>query len=510
MEADLGNWRKAFWWKLHLRPGHLKKIDDLQLPPLPPNVTLDKVYTDFLRFVNEQVQSAIEKKYGVGVQLWQTLASSAHYIFATPNGWEGSQQSFMRQAAVGAGLISPEAGRQVQFVTEAEASIMYAAQTGVAGDWLQAGSKVIVADCGGGTVDITGFLIKQIHPLRLEEASPPQCFFAGGVHIKIAAENYFRRKFSGTQWSQFTQEVVDFFDCSTKKKFDDPTKAAYPIRISSDPRKRDPALGIERNNVMVSGSDIATFFQPSIDKILEGLDAAYYEYGNKAIRDVILTGGLANSPFVYAAVLRWAEGRGVAVCRPDGPISKAVSNGALAWWCLDASVTSHIAKYHIGTDISVPFDNLDPDRRSRKVLYDCLTGENYVEHKWSEIIAKNCRTPSNKEFVEPYKINLTKKDSKIHVSQVYLFRGDIVPAFITIPSNDQKTVPGFERLCTVEADLKKLWDESPVLVSPETGEEYRQLVFKVCINIATPDITARISFVKGRKTRYGPAVIAFD
>jgi hypothetical protein len=95
-------------------------IKDLKLPSLPPNVTVDDLFVDFLRYMIKQVRAYIEPKYADGKELWETLSPSMYIILTTPNGWEGVQQNRMRSAAIKAGIVDQDGGARIKFVTEAE------------------------------------------------------------------------------------------------------------------------------------------------------------------------------------------------------------------------------------------------------------------------------------------------------------------------------------------------------------------------------------------------------
>ena len=65
-----------------------------------------------------------------------TMMENATYIIGHPNGWEGLQQSKMRQAAVSAGLIGDSQAdyARIHFVSEGEASLHYCLDGGLASD----------------------------------------------------------------------------------------------------------------------------------------------------------------------------------------------------------------------------------------------------------------------------------------------------------------------------------------------------------------------------------------
>ena len=56
------------------------------------------------------------------------------FVLSHPNGWEGLQQSKMRQAAVTAGLVpdTRDGHSRIRFVTEGEASLNFCINNGLA------------------------------------------------------------------------------------------------------------------------------------------------------------------------------------------------------------------------------------------------------------------------------------------------------------------------------------------------------------------------------------------
>jgi len=101
--------------------------------PLPPNKTAVNVFADFLSYLLECASSYIQETHPSGVDLWKAHRDEIHFVLSHPNGWEGKEQSQMRQAAVEAGLIpdTPGGHERVSFVTEGEASLHFAVENGV-------------------------------------------------------------------------------------------------------------------------------------------------------------------------------------------------------------------------------------------------------------------------------------------------------------------------------------------------------------------------------------------
>ena len=125
-----------------------------------------------------------------GNDIWESVGTNVEFILSHPNGWEGKQQSEMRRAAITAGLVAnaSEATDRISFVTEGEASLHFclnkiptALQKYVGHfyygvqltDQGQANDGIVVADCGGGTVDISAY--GRSLGNKFKEISPAEC-----------------------------------------------------------------------------------------------------------------------------------------------------------------------------------------------------------------------------------------------------------------------------------------------------------------------------------------------
>ncbi|KAF8147762.1 hypothetical protein K438DRAFT_1989457 [Mycena galopus ATCC 62051] len=265
---------------------------------------------------HDQVKAYITSTYGSGNDIWDSLSK-------------------MMYAAINAGLVDQDGGRRVKFVTEAEAAVLYAADSGSVGDWLVEDGQLILCDCGGGTVDITGYRINAVKPtLKLEESSASRCYLAGAVFVTQAAKAFFKDRLRGTEWDdeERLQRIVYQFDRSAKKKFAEGDAVCY---VQLDGHKTIPNLGIMRGRLKLTGEEMESFFAAPLKQIQEGLEIAF-ENGGRLADKVILVGGLASSPYMFSKLVAWGKEFGISVSRPDGPTTKAVANGALAWH-LDSS-----------------------------------------------------------------------------------------------------------------------------------------------------------------------------
>ena len=173
-------------------------MNGMRLGPLPRNKTAVHVFGDFLAYMYRCTRNFITDTHGNGAALWNAVESDIQFVLSHPNGWEGAQQTKMRRAAVYGGLIpdTNQGKARIRFVTEGEASLHACVLNGLAADVLsvrlpffdqylpltmhlsfQDPSKhgFLIADAGGGTLDISAYAIRHTSPLIMEEIAPPDC-----------------------------------------------------------------------------------------------------------------------------------------------------------------------------------------------------------------------------------------------------------------------------------------------------------------------------------------------
>jgi hypothetical protein len=151
-----------FRFKLDLRPPHLEALiwatsgnpfegrdANISLPVRNAEKAL-VAYTKFLQLVHEHLESYFCKHHGERTQHWDKLFPTLEVIFTIPNGWEFRQHDLIRQAAVTAGLMGKgtATGQQaawdrIRFVSEAEAAMVYAADSGNLDSWLQVRDTIL-------------------------------------------------------------------------------------------------------------------------------------------------------------------------------------------------------------------------------------------------------------------------------------------------------------------------------------------------------------------------------
>ena len=174
----------------------IEGVSQESMPKLPPGKTAIDVFGDFLAYLFSCARRYITQTHANGESLWQSVGSRIDFILGHPNGWEGLQQSRMREAAIIGGLIDNTSANysRIHFVTEGEASLHYCLDGGLASDAIKVrliaptsvsialrltstkdGSNVMVIDAGGGTVDLSTYTFTSVSPITVEEIATPDC-----------------------------------------------------------------------------------------------------------------------------------------------------------------------------------------------------------------------------------------------------------------------------------------------------------------------------------------------
>ena len=278
-----------------------------EIPPLPLNKTVVEVFADFLAYLLECASSFIQETHANGADLWVSVREEVHFVLSHPNGWEGQQQAEMRKASVLAKLIpDTTAGHAcLSFVTEGEASLHYAVHNGLPKGVMDNGEGVVIVDAGGGTIDISSYSknVGGAKNIRFEEVAAPQCnylfsrlrcfkshplptgLFHGSVFVTVHARSFLESEscilldiYSSQSCVDYLQDstfladlnnIVECFDKSTKLRFRNAAQQQY-IKFGGA-KDNDQSCNIRFGQLKLLGSDVAKFFEPSVECIVSAV-----------------------------------------------------------------------------------------------------------------------------------------------------------------------------------------------------------------------------------------------
>ncbi|KAF8338405.1 hypothetical protein F5887DRAFT_1062996 [Amanita rubescens] len=416
------------------------------------------VFGDFLAYLYHCTRKFITDTHANGAALWNTVENNIQFVLSHPNGWEGPQQSKMRRAAIYGGLIpDTNAGKaRIWFVTEGEASLHACVLSGLAADVLSSPSQhgFLIADAGGGTLDISSYGIKATSPLVMEEIAPPDCIFAGSVFVSRRAREFLEEKLKNSKYG--TPDALDHIT----KKFDETTKRLFRDKKDlqfipfGSPLDKDPAVGIR----------IANLFEPSVEAAVNAIKAQI-DASRGMIKSVFLVGGYAASPWLFSQLKERLARYGVSVSRPDSQTSKAVADGAIGFFC-DHHVSARMSKFMYGVEYLREFDQSNEDHAARMDrLCELPSGPKLLPDAFDCILARSVQVKESTVFTRKYSTELTSLTLlSVFEVEIWCFRGGKRQTFST--------------LCIVQADLSLLSGSAEPKVGTN-GKQYWTIVFSI-------------------------------
>ncbi|KAF6748629.1 hypothetical protein DFP72DRAFT_1014981 [Ephemerocybe angulata] len=526
VEVEEEDWQIARWFKLHLRPKSAFVAGEEPVPPLPCGKTVVEVFTDFVFYMHNCAEKFITETHGAVV--WASLSKDISYVLTHPNGWAGPQQTAMREAAIKAGLVpdTPEGRARVVFVTEGEASLHFCLSNGMSlaaakeeedepprkktklskaaaaktkgATQAKEGDGVLIVDAGGGTVDVTSYC-RQPDGSYVEIAIP-QCYFQGSAYVTMRAKAWFTNFFKGSRFKDDVDALTHTFDTKTKprfQKFDE----KYHIPFASV-RERDPALNVTAGRLKMEGSDIASFFKPSIDCIVNAVKEQSAA-AHVPIRSVFMVGGFSASEWLFQQVKAQVEPLGIAVSIPDQHVNKAVASGAVSFF-LDSMVSSRVSRAMYGLSIYQEYDSTNPDhvKRGHDVKVHKARGIPILHDYFKVILPKGVQVTATEEFVDHFHREAMDRASlNIQSSQILMYAGES-----QISSWIQDEPDMYPVVCRIEADLSKI---TATEGKNSKGETFYRIDFSIVLLFGLTELRAQLAYMEDGVEKRGPASIIF-
>ncbi|KAK0434121.1 hypothetical protein EV421DRAFT_1993196 [Armillaria borealis] len=488
--AEDEGWVKCSRFKLHMLPkwADTKEISEA-IAPLPPGKDVVEVFGDFYAYLVKCTMAFIQESHQNGADLLLSVKGDIEFILSHPNGWEGAQQQQLRKAAIYAGLIpdNDQGHERIHFVTEGEASLHFCIEHGLS-PYIKDGKGVMIVDAGGGTIDISTY------------SGLPSSTTVDHPFEEIAAPTY---KLKDSHYAQDVDLIAECFDKTTKHRFRNATEPAY-IKFGTM-RDTDIKLDIRSGQLKLAGSDVASFFDPSVSSIVKEIDNQRSK-AKKPVSSVFLVGGFAASGYLFSKMRRHVEPAGLSFSRPDtGHANKAVADGAISFY-LDHTVTSRVAKYCYGLEVTRHFDPTNPEHQRRQNdTFEDDSGDIRLRDQFDTVLAKGVQVFEKEEFRRTYASN-RKRLSDLHTinTSIYSYRGSKSDPTWMDTERDMYPV-----LCTVTADTREAAKALVPQLRPD-GMPFSTLHFDIVILFGRTEMKAQICWIENGKEKRGPARILYD
>ncbi|KAJ3568034.1 hypothetical protein NPX13_g6558 [Xylaria arbuscula] len=494
------------WFKLLLLdagdlPPHLKNSDHIKQARERVRKTgkdAVTVISDFLAKVWHHVLETITRALG------QQFAKSnpIQLVITVPAMWQDYAVLRMENAIEKAGILANRPGcddTTYTVVSEPEAASLASIDGFNKHGVLVPGQTFIVADLGGGTVDIFSFRVKSIQPqLALEEIVEGDGALCGGTFLDQAFLAFLIARIQRMKskdkliktWKQLhsleQRRIVNIvWEKGIKRKYCD-GQSGRRIDLG--------AQGNRRPDIWMEAHDLNSVFDSTyneVSRIVQGqIDGILSKTGNKP-KFIVLTGGFGRCEYIYQRLSTKYKGSiEILFENNDGPWT-AVARGAVlsgaAHVMSQDSVQSRISRYSYGWTYFEPFCRVTHDMADYSVHE--ITGRpiatdqmKWVIHRGENIKSHSLRSYRYSQYFHAdlvgmvsfkmtmYRSNLIKPPKRLKENEA---------------NNDSTGMSG-------PSDFRKYVDidmQSPVAIEtlPKLGGEdfpHRVLQFRLELNIS--------------------------
>lgn len=391
-----------------------KDFDDPALAAsIPSPLTVDGVITEYLKRIGEHALADIGKRH-VGNSVFSR--DSVQWCVTVPSIWDLNAKQRMKSCMVNAGLVSAESMAKaggidaVKVVLEPEAASFHCHQILLAEHKdvsLNEKDKILVADVGGGTVDIVvQELIASGRDYKVKELTESSGGLCGGTFVDKFFMEFLMSKigcleeFLCSDYPSYRTRLLK--ECEDIKcVFGQDTDPKY-INLHPNLALKWEAYLMERGNALedcsvfqITDQDLKSIFDPVVNKILDLIAAQLNQVPN--IKVMFVVGGFANSPYLMQRIrFRFSREITHIVCPPNP--GSAILQGAVSLALHPNAVLSRVAKKTYGTSVILPFDHgLDPTE-----LHKVTNGEDFCRSRFDVFVRKGDRVEFNTCVTKDY------------------------------------------------------------------------------------------------------------
>ncbi|KAJ7539870.1 hypothetical protein O6H91_11G112700 [Diphasiastrum complanatum] len=338
---------------------------------LPPGLRVEVAISDYLSALSKVVLKELRERFGSHICL-----DDIQWCITVPVIWEEHAKQQMKRCAELAGLVagsacgSEDASRHPLILAlEPEAASVYCQQK-CDSLKLEKGDKVLVADIGGGTVDIVVHEIASIsYPHKVREISRSSGGLCGGSFVDLsffkflserigcfsqfAIENAAEKVMIAKHWDYHKYEF-DGSSCSVCLDLPGKLAAAWEAYDASRAHGIiSPAQSYDEINL--TEKDMKKIFDPVVGKILALVDNAIVS----DLKALMLVGGFSSSPYLMRRIQEKFGERVGEIIRPPNPGS-AVCSGAVTLGISKGIILARVSRKTYGIYTCKDYKPSDP------------------------------------------------------------------------------------------------------------------------------------------------------
>uniref|UniRef100_A0AAU0MUS4 Heat shock protein family A member 12 variant X3 n=1 Tax=Urechis unicinctus TaxID=6432 RepID=A0AAU0MUS4_UREUN len=404
-----------------------------------------EVFSLALRYLKTHVLEAVQK------QSAQSISEDLiRWVITVPAIWSDASKQFMREAAFLAGIIKNVGSTRLVIALEPEAASLYCRTLDVnhvvsvssaGGKKMPAGTKYLVMDAGGGTLDVTAHELIGDANGSVRELHQASGSDLGGAQVD---NNYLH-----LLEDIFGKRVMDLFrlECSAgylqfmsaferikrgvKPANTSTTNIPVPLDLSDkylQVHNKSLKTGLQEycqknsgvkfsagmlclaNNVMIQ------LFQPVVEGIITHMRALLSISALSGVTHLMMVGGFSDSPVLQSAI-RDAFGAKLKVIIPIDA-SLCVIKGAVIFGHDPGLITTRISRKTYGIEVAQDFDSSAHDV-TKKIVVDnvahCLEVFKILVEKGEEVQMGNTRSFQ----FSPLQANQTAAEIKIYSTDLH-------------------------------------------------------------------------------------------
>ncbi|GMH41656.1 hypothetical protein BSKO_09566 [Bryopsis sp. KO-2023] len=350
-------------------------------------------------------------KADVMKQLWDSRvvqdedACKLFWVLTVPAIWSDHARYVMRTAAHKAGLIASEQSRHLFLALEPECAAVASQADRFQSRLWDEGTRFLIADCGGGTLDITSHEVVQSSPLKLKEITQPvggpfgstlvDKKFLEFVRNLIGEENF--ERLQRQEPSEYLGLVKEWEELKVTFSFDrsrdewakiNMVNAVMAMGLEAEFgsmvdawNERNPDKVVRKPptkiKLALSFDLMVSFFEDAVSSIVDEIEAAVRACSG--LEYVVMAGGFAKCGLLHAKVReRFAE-TSVDVVIATDPDLLIVKGAAMLGARPTAAIISRKARYTSGISATTVYDSSQANHRSHEDRSFSLHGEKRLE-----------------------------------------------------------------------------------------------------------------------------------
>ncbi|XP_035678978.1 heat shock 70 kDa protein 12A-like [Branchiostoma floridae] len=394
------------------------------------------VFSHALRYLKQHMMGEIAKVS----QTTHIGDEDIRWVITVPAIWNDAAKQFMRETAYDADIVSKATPQQLIIALEPESASLHCREQpvshflGESGDGtdklnMPAGTRYMVVDCGGGTVDITMHEVRPDNRVKEVYAATGGAWGGTQVDERFVAltESVFGKTFIDDYRTSYPSEWQQWMESFETKKRSTTTESGsvnFPIHYHFNDFHRRIKGGDVRETIdscqvdgvrfsngflCVQGEKMRELFKEVIDHILNHVEKLMQEESLSDVAYFFLVGGFSESPLLQHAFKKRFSNH-VRVLVPNDA-SLAVVKGAVKFGHTPHLISERISPRTYGVRCASPY-NSRLHKGEEEVMGRCMNAfDKFVE------VGESVRVGTGKKHIHyPLYPDQTKASIDVHGS----------------------------------------------------------------------------------------------